>query len=111
MHLAHTTNTSRSWATPLFIGRLGVTTQLPMPNLREPGDGGGHARKPSRAEGINTLITDIRRNGNEGIGKPESLKHGLQGYWSRRITDEHRLVYKIVEDEVHIAACRYHYER
>ena len=38
---------------------------------------------------------DIARNGNEGIGKPEPLKHGFQGYWSRRITDEHRLVYKI----------------
>jgi toxin YoeB len=60
---------------------------------------------------INTLITDIQRNGNEGIGKPESLKHGFQGYWSRRITDEHRLVYKIAEDEIRIAACRYHYER
>ena len=42
---------------------------------------------------INTLITVIKRNGNEGIGKPEPLKHGFQGYWSRRITDEHRLVY------------------
>ena len=47
---------------------------------------------------INALIADIQRNGNEGIGKPEPLKHGFQGYWSRRITDEHRLVYKIVEE-------------
>ncbi len=45
----------------------------------------------------------------EGIGKPEALKHGLHGYWSRRITDEHRLVYIVVEDEVRIAACRSHY--
>jgi len=60
---------------------------------------------------INQLITDIQRNGNEGIGKPEPLKHGFQGYWSRRITDEHRLVYKVAEDEIRIAACRYHYER
>jgi toxin YoeB len=60
---------------------------------------------------INALVTDIARNGNEGIGKPEPLKHGFQGYWSRRITDEHRLVYKIAEDEIRIAACRYHYER
>jgi toxin YoeB len=60
---------------------------------------------------INTLITDIQRHGNEGIGKPEPLKHGFQGYWSRRITDEHRLVYKVIEDEIRIAACRYHYER
>jgi toxin YoeB len=49
------------------------------------------------------------RNGNEGIGKPEPLKHGFRGYWSRRITTEHRLVYKIVDDEVRLAACRYHY--
>lgn len=58
---------------------------------------------------INTLIRDVERTGNEGIGKPEPLKHGLHGYWSRRITDEHRLVYKVVGDEVRIAACRYHY--
>jgi toxin YoeB len=55
---------------------------------------------------INTLIKDIARNGNEGIGKPEPLQ---QGYWSRRITDEQRLIYKIIEDEIRIAQCRYHY--
>jgi toxin YoeB len=44
---------------------------------------------------INALVAVIQRIGNEGIGKPEPLKHGFQGYWSRRITDEHRLVYKI----------------
>jgi toxin YoeB len=60
---------------------------------------------------INRLIEDVARNGNLGIGKPEPLKHGFQGYWSRRITDEHRLVYKVVGDEVRIAACRYHYGR
>lgn len=58
---------------------------------------------------INQLITDIRRNGNAGIGKPEPLKHGFHGYWSRRITAEHRLVYKVVGDEVRIAQCRLHY--
>lgn len=58
---------------------------------------------------INRLIKDIARNGNEGIGKPEALKHGLSGYWSRRITDEHRLVYKVVDGEIRIAACRYYY--
>jgi toxin YoeB len=58
---------------------------------------------------INELLKDIARNGNEGIGKPEPLKHGFQGYWSRRITSEHRLVYKVVGDEIRIAACRYHY--
>ena len=60
---------------------------------------------------LNQLIQDVLRNGNEGIGKPEPLKHGFQGYWSRRINDEHRLVYKVVDDEVRVAACRYHYER
>lgn len=59
---------------------------------------------------INTLLADIARNGNEGIGKPESLKHGFSGYWSRRINAEHRLVYKIVGDEIRVALCRYHYE-
>ena len=59
---------------------------------------------------INTLIADIARNGNEGIGKPEPLKHGFQGYWSRHINDEHRLIYKAIEDGVLIAQCRYHYE-
>jgi toxin YoeB len=60
---------------------------------------------------INALVQDVARNGNEGIGKPEALKHGFQGYWSRRITDEQRLVYKIVGDEIRIAACRYHYSK
>ena len=59
---------------------------------------------------INQLIRDIARNGNDGIGKPEALKHSLSGYWSRRITGEHRLVYKVVNDEIRIASCRYHYE-
>ena len=58
---------------------------------------------------IVTLILDIARNPHQGIGKPEPLKHELRGYWSRRITDEHRLVYKVVDSEVRIAACRYHY--
>lgn len=58
---------------------------------------------------INLLIQDVVRHGNQGIGKPEPLKHDCAGYWSRRITDEHRLVYKVTDDEVRIAACRYHY--
>jgi toxin YoeB len=58
---------------------------------------------------INDLIKEVGRNGNEGIGKPEPLKHGFQGYWSRRINDEQCLIYKIGEDEIRIAACRYHY--
>ncbi|MFJ3490337.1 Txe/YoeB family addiction module toxin [Leifsonia aquatica] len=60
-------------------------------------------------ERINLLLADIQRNGNSGIGKPEALKHGFQGFWSRRITDEHRLVYRVTDDAVLIAQCRYHY--
>jgi toxin YoeB len=59
---------------------------------------------------INGLLKDIQRNGNDGIGKPEALKHGFRGFWSRRITDEHRLIYKITSTEILIAQCRYHYE-
>ena len=58
---------------------------------------------------INLLIKDIQRSPNEGIGKPEQLKHGLAGYWSRRINDEHRIVYKSVNDIIFIAQLRYHY--
>lgn len=58
---------------------------------------------------INLLIQDIVRSGNDGIGKPDPLKYDFAGYWSRRITGEHRLVYKITANEVRIAACRYHY--
>ena len=59
---------------------------------------------------INSLLKDIQRNGNDGIGKPEALKHGFHEFWSRRITDEHRLVYKITNTEILIAQCRYHYD-
>ena len=58
---------------------------------------------------INTLIRDIQRTPFEGIGKPESLKHGLAGYWSRRINDEHRLVYRVTDNQLFIAQFRYHY--
>ncbi|MFH1982507.1 MAG: Txe/YoeB family addiction module toxin [Pseudomonadota bacterium] len=58
---------------------------------------------------INTLIKDIERSPFEGIGKPEALKHALSGYWSRRISEEHRLVYKMSAEAVLIAQCRYHY--
>ncbi len=57
------------------------------------------------------LIQDVGRHGDEGIGKPEPLEHDFAGYWSRRITDEHRLVHKITKDEVRIASCRCHYGR
>ena len=58
---------------------------------------------------VNLLIREILRSPFEGIGKPEPLKHGLAGYWSRRINDEHRLVYKVEGESVMIAQCRYHY--
>ncbi len=58
---------------------------------------------------INELIKTCTRTPFEGIGKPEALKGDLQGYWSRRITSEHRLVYKFENDKLMIAACRYHY--
>jgi len=58
---------------------------------------------------INLLIKDVQRSPFEGIGKPESLKHALSGYWSRRINDEHRFVYKVNDDAMFIAQLRYHY--
>ena len=58
---------------------------------------------------INHLIREVQRDPFAGIGKPEPLKHALSGYWSRRITDEHRLVYKVQGDALWIAQVRYHY--
>ena len=58
---------------------------------------------------INILIKDIKRNGNEGIGKPEPLQYELSGYWSRRIDDKNRLVYKISDTQITIVACANHY--
>ena len=58
---------------------------------------------------INRLIQEILRDPFAGAGKPEPLKHGLSGYWSRRINDEHRIVYRMSEDAVLIAQLRYHY--
>ena len=58
---------------------------------------------------IHDLIKDILRSPFSGIGKPEPLKHALQGYWSRRINAEHRMVYKIVNGAVLLAQLRYHY--
>lgn len=64
---------------------------------------------PSTSKRINLLIKEIMRDPYRGIGKPEPLKHALQGYWSRRITSEHRIVYKKVGDQILIAQLRYHY--
>ena len=59
---------------------------------------------------INALLKDIDRNGYTGIGKPEPLKHEFSAYWSRRITEEHRLVYRIQGETIIIVSCRKHYE-
>lgn len=59
---------------------------------------------------VNELIKVIKRDPFNGIGKPEPLKYDLAGYWSRRIDQEHRLVYKIVGEDLQIYACRYHYD-
>lgn len=58
---------------------------------------------------VNQLIKDVQRSPFAGIGKPEPLKHSLSGYWSRRINDEHRLVYKVDNEGIFIAQLRYHY--
>ncbi|AUC62527.1 toxin-antitoxin system Txe/YoeB family toxin component (plasmid) [Cyanobacterium sp. HL-69] len=58
---------------------------------------------------INQIIKDIQRNPFDGIGKPEPLKFDLSGLWSRRINQEHRLIYQVLDDEIIIIQCRYHY--
>jgi len=58
---------------------------------------------------INALIKEISRTPHEGTGKPEPLKHALSGYWSRRINDEHRVVYRVADGALFIAQLRYHY--
>jgi toxin YoeB len=58
---------------------------------------------------VNALIKEISRTPFDGTGKPEPLRHALSGYWSRRITDEHRIVYKAVDGDLLIAQLRYHY--
>ena len=59
---------------------------------------------------INSLLKDISRTPFEGIGKPEALKHKYRGFWSRRIDQEHRLIYKVTDTEILIAKCRFHYD-
>lgn len=61
------------------------------------------------AKKIASLLADIERNGNEGLGKPESLRGNLSGYWSRRITEKDRLIYRFDETTIYIAACKGHY--
>jgi len=61
-------------------------------------------------ERLRRIITETARTPFAGIVKPEPLKRELKGYWSRRITDEHRLVYKATDDQLIIVSCKYHYE-
>lgn len=61
-------------------------------------------------ERVRRLITEAAKTPFTGIGKPEPLKGSLTGYWSRRITDEHRLFYRVAEEQIIIASCKYHYE-
>lgn len=61
------------------------------------------------AKKINALIKEIQRDPFKGLGEPEPLKYNWSGFWSRRITIEHRLVYKVTESSILIAQCRYHY--
>ena len=58
---------------------------------------------------INQLLQDISRNGYTGMGKPEPLKHELTGYWSRRIDEVNRLVYRITDDTIEVLQCKGHY--
>ena len=62
------------------------------------------------AKRINQLIRDTTRDPFCGIGKPEPLRHLLKGYWSRRINEEHRMVYRVKDDVLMVAQLRYHYE-
>ncbi len=63
----------------------------------------------SKALRLVTLIKEVQRDPFTGIGKPEPLKHEFKGCWSRRIDQEHRLVYQVLENKIRILACRYHY--
>ncbi len=66
-----------------------------------------HDRK--MVDRINGLIQEVKRDPFHGVGKPEPLRHALAGFWSRRITDEHRMVYRVEGDALHLAQLRYHY--
>lgn len=59
---------------------------------------------------INELLSDISRTPYSGLGKPEPLKYKYRGFWSRRINNEHRLIYKVFDEEIWIAKCRFHYD-
>lgn len=71
--------------------------------------------EPNLCEKINGLLRDIRRSPHRGLGKPEPLRHELAGWWSRRIDDRHRLIYRVIgaghEQRIEIAQCRSHYRK
>ena len=69
-----------------------------------------HQTNKRIADKINALIKDISRTPFSGLGKPEPLKYKYKGFWSRRIDGEHRLIYQVKGDEIHIAKCRFHYD-
>ena len=71
----------------------------------------GQAKTRKSTIGFSDLIEDALRDPFSGIGKPEPLKYNLAGYWSRRITSEHRLVYRVTDDAIVIVGCKYHYSR
>lgn len=71
----------------------------------------GHFKEyaPKTVDKIKRLLENIGQTPFSGLGKPEPLKHGLSGFWSRRIDREHRLVYKVEDAAVYVVSCRYHY--
>jgi toxin YoeB len=69
-----------------------------------------HNTDKKKLKRINELLKDIARNPFDGIGKPEPLKHKYAGFWSRRIDEEHRLIYRYENEEIHILKCRFHYD-
>jgi toxin YoeB len=66
--------------------------------------------EPKLVKKIFDLISAIQKNPFDGIGKPEALKHDYQGYWSRKITDKHRLIYQVTDEEIIIIRCKGHYD-
>ncbi len=65
---------------------------------------------PSVFKRLRQLIRETKRDPFKGLGKPEPLKHQAKGSWSRRITDEHRLVYQVTDEVIYIVSCKSHYE-
>ncbi len=66
--------------------------------------------EPKTFERLTRLLVETARDPFQGLGKPEPLRHSYKGCWSRRITDEHRLVYKVTDDAIIVIGCKYHYE-